>query len=259
MKNGLWQRPRYHGRGRRFVIRVSSLLVVSAICLAIAVLRNPLGVPVILAGASAIVLAIGFRPKFGFMPASIGMVACYEGAFFDLYPQVQFSIAVGAIGTLAYTIEAFWSVEKSAGSIGQSPRRRFSLGVTRGSHPPTRPTATQGRRSALRGALWSRARYRNRPVRVVASGAALVLGVVSLGTVSAVRGNAFGVGLAIAGIGLLLLAVGIRNPLGSIPAWSGFVLGASGSLWDWFPGAIPLLSLIALVFVVDAYWRRDDE
>lgn len=117
-----------------------------------------------------------------------------------------------------------------------------------------------GSHASPRAALWSRSRFTRRPVRVTVGVVAMILTGVAFAIFAFSSQSAWGVWTCMAGVVCIGTAIGFRNPLGAPIAFCGVVAIYVGGLWETpLRGAIALLSLVSSLWVVDCFWRRDNE
>jgi hypothetical protein len=89
--------------------------------------------------------------------------------------------------------------------------------------------------------------------------ALIVLGGSALAGVAVRSDSYWGLWTCVAGVVLVVGAVGFRVPAGSPVAFAGVVATYVGGLWDnGLRGAIPVMAIVSLLGVLQTFWREDD-
>lgn len=84
------------------------MLAVVAGCLAVAVTQTATGILLCLAGAAAIIVAVGFRPPWGVLPCLLGLFAAFEGAALGLFPDAHKMALLATVFSSVYAFQNFW-------------------------------------------------------------------------------------------------------------------------------------------------------
>lgn len=267
----------------RALRRGGDALVVGLLGMVLATWRHSgLGLALALLGTALALWASHVRTRLAVVVYISGMAGIYFGALWEFPESTRNLAPLATILTVPYAFYLHMTREpalepqsgrpsegplvperggdrRSESNVSREARRRAPADSLSALVHAAQPEIG-GRRSVRRQPLWSVSRYRGRPGRVHLGWGVLSALAGVLGAVAALDGRNVDAILCAVSAGTFVVSVGIRNPLGAIPALLGTVVvclaGFTGVLSELAPMAAVAASIL-IVFQI--YWRRDNE